>query len=121
VRRPRTGVGRDVHAGIEYGSVRAQSTKLERTSSESAQAQLIPRACATQGWQFSDLPDSSGLGGSGSRLALVNLGIDSKLRGCDLVSLRVRDLCHGDQVAAHTIVVQHKTQRPVRHGSGSQG
>ena len=32
-------------------------------------------------------------------LALFNLGIDSKLRGCDLVSLRVRDVCHGDQVA----------------------
>lgn len=30
-------------------------------------------------------------------LALLNLGIDSKLRGCDLVSLRVRDVCHGDQ------------------------
>src|SRR6476646_7400498 len=30
-------------------------------------------------------------------LALFNLGIDSKLRGCDLVSLKVRDVCHGDQ------------------------
>ena len=30
-------------------------------------------------------------------LALLNLGMDSKLRGCDLVGLRVRDLCHGDQ------------------------
>jgi hypothetical protein len=29
-------------------------------------------------------------------LALFNLGIDSKLRGCDLVRLNVRDLCHGD-------------------------
>ena len=27
-------------------------------------------------------------------LALFDLGIDSKLRGCDLVKLRVRDLCH---------------------------
>ena len=33
-------------------------------------------------------------------LALFNLGIDSKLRGCDLVSLKVRDICHGDQVAS---------------------
>ena len=32
-------------------------------------------------------------------LALFNLGIDSKLRGCDLVNLKVRDVCHGDQVA----------------------
>ena len=47
-------------------------------------------------------------------LALFNLGIDSKLRGCDLVSLKVRDVCHGDQVAARAIVMQHKTQRPVQ-------
>lgn len=47
-------------------------------------------------------------------LALFNLGIDSKLRGCDLVSLRVRDICHGDQVASRALVMQHKTQRPVQ-------
>ena len=47
-------------------------------------------------------------------LALFNLGIDSKLRGCDLVALRVRDVCHGDQVAMRAIVMQHKTQRPVQ-------
>ena len=47
-------------------------------------------------------------------LALFNLGIDSKLRGCDLVALRVRDVCHGDQVATRAIVMQHKTQRPVQ-------
>jgi len=47
-------------------------------------------------------------------LALFNLGIDSKLRGCDLVSLKVRDICHGDQVAARAMVMQHKTERPVQ-------
>src|SRR6187200_2911392 len=47
-------------------------------------------------------------------LALFNLGIDSKLHGCDLVGLKVRDICHGDQVAARAIVAQHKTQRPVQ-------
>ena len=47
-------------------------------------------------------------------LALFNLGIDSKLRGCDLVSLRVRDICHGDQVATRATVMQQKTQRPVQ-------
>jgi len=47
-------------------------------------------------------------------LALFNLGIDSKLRGCDLVSLTVRDICHGDQVATRAVVMQHKTQRPVQ-------
>jgi hypothetical protein len=33
-------------------------------------------------------------------LALFNLGIDSKLRGCDLVTLRVRDVAHGGRVCA---------------------
>jgi hypothetical protein len=49
-------------------------------------------------------------------LALFNLGIDGKLRGCDLVALKVREVCHGDQVATPAIVMQHKTQRPVQFG-----
>jgi len=47
-------------------------------------------------------------------LALFNLGIDSKLHGCDLVGLKVRDICHGDQVASRATVMQHKTQRPMQ-------
>src|ERR1051326_6877613 len=47
-------------------------------------------------------------------LALFDLGIDSKLRDCDLVKLRVRDVCHGDRVASRAIVLQQKTQRPVQ-------
>ena len=43
-------------------------------------------------------------------LALFNLGFDSKLRGCDLVSLRVRDVCHGERVASRAMVMQRKTQ-----------
>jgi integrase len=46
-------------------------------------------------------------------LALFDLGIDSKLRACDLVKLRVRDVCHGDRVAGRATVLQQKTQRPV--------
>jgi integrase len=47
-------------------------------------------------------------------LALFNLAIDSKLRACDLVKLRVRDVSHGDRIAARAIVMQQKTQRPVQ-------
>lgn len=47
-------------------------------------------------------------------LALFNLGFDSKLRGCDLVALKVRDICHGEQVSNRAMVMQHKTQRPVQ-------
>jgi integrase len=47
-------------------------------------------------------------------LALLNLGIDSKLRACDLVSLKVRDIVHGERVATRAIVQQKKTGRPVQ-------
>jgi hypothetical protein len=47
-------------------------------------------------------------------LAMFNLAIDSKLRACDLVKLRVRDVCHGQVVACRAIVLQQKTQRPVQ-------
>lgn len=47
-------------------------------------------------------------------LALLNLGIDSKLRGCDLVALKVRDVCHGEKVSNRAIVMQQKTKRPVQ-------
>ena len=47
-------------------------------------------------------------------LTLFNRGIDSKLRGGDLVSLGIRDICHGDQVESRVVVMQHKTQRPVQ-------
>jgi integrase len=54
------------------------------------------------------------LGSRTRELALFNLAIDSKLRSCDLVKLRVRDLVHGERIAARAIVMQQKTQRPVQ-------
>jgi integrase len=47
-------------------------------------------------------------------LPLFNLAIDSKLRACALVSLRVLDICQSGQVAARAIVMQQKTKRPVQ-------
>lgn len=47
-------------------------------------------------------------------LALLNLGIDSKLRGCDLAALKLRDIQHGAQIAPRAIITQHKTGRPVQ-------
>jgi integrase len=47
-------------------------------------------------------------------LALFNLAIDSKLRGCDLVKLRVADVCHGGRMASRAVVMQQKTQQPVQ-------
>ena len=47
-------------------------------------------------------------------LALFNLAIDSKLRGCDLVSLRVCDVSQGKIIYPRAIVMQRKTHRPVQ-------
>jgi len=47
-------------------------------------------------------------------LALFNLAIDSKLRGCDLVKLRLRDISHSGVVSKRAIVMQQKTQQPVQ-------
>src|SRR4029434_10495579 len=54
------------------------------------------------------------LAGQARELALFNVAIDSKLRGCDLVGLRVHDVVHGSRVAARAIVMQKKTERPVQ-------
>lgn len=47
-------------------------------------------------------------------LALFNLAIDSKLRACDLLKLRVQDVSHGAQMASRAVVMQQKTKRPVQ-------
>lgn len=47
-------------------------------------------------------------------LALFNLAIDSKLRGCDLVHLKVRDVMHGSDMRTRSQVIQRKTGKAVR-------
>ena len=47
-------------------------------------------------------------------LALFNLAIDSKLRSCDLVALRVSDVVTGDNVRERAVIIQQKTGRPVQ-------
>jgi integrase len=47
-------------------------------------------------------------------LALFNLAIDSKLRGCDLVRLKVVDVLAAGQIKERSSIIQRKTQRPVR-------
>ena len=54
------------------------------------------------------------LAGNPRDLALFNLAIDSKLRGCDLVRLKVTDLVVSDRVRERVTVVQSKTQRLVQ-------
>ena len=47
-------------------------------------------------------------------LALFNLAIDSKLRSCDLLKLRVRDISSSNGIAKRAMVMQQKTQQPVQ-------
>lgn len=47
-------------------------------------------------------------------LALFNLAIDSKLRACDLLSLRIADVAHDNHVNSRAVVMQRKTKRPVQ-------
>jgi integrase len=46
-------------------------------------------------------------------LALFDCGIDAKLRGCDLVKLRVSDVAPGGSLRQRATVIQQKTGRPV--------
>jgi integrase len=46
--------------------------------------------------------------------ALFDLAIDSKLRGCDVVKVRIGDVVIGGRIRTRAIVVQQKTGRPVQ-------
>lgn len=47
-------------------------------------------------------------------LALFNLAIDSKLRACDLLGIKVSDVSGGSEIHSRATVMQQKTGRPVR-------
>jgi hypothetical protein len=68
------------------------------------------------------------MAGKTRELALFNLAINSKRRGCDLVRLKVSDVMHGDRVLLRAALVQQKTKQVVRfelteptQGSGRVG
>lgn len=46
--------------------------------------------------------------------ALFDLAIDSKLRGCDLVKIKIGNLVVGPEVRTRAMVIQQKTGRPVQ-------
>ena len=47
-------------------------------------------------------------------LALFNLAIESKLRGCDLVRLKINDIAQSGRIMSRAMVVQRKTGQPVK-------
>lgn len=54
------------------------------------------------------------LSGKTRYLAMFNLAIDSKLRGCDLMNLKVKDISHGTTIQSRAIIIQKKTGKPVQ-------
>src|SRR5262245_18811882 len=46
--------------------------------------------------------------------ALFDLAIDSKLRGCDVVKIKIGSLVVGPEIRSRAIVVQQKARRPVQ-------
>ena len=54
------------------------------------------------------------LAGNLRDLALFNVAIDSKLRGCDLVTLKVTDLLRDARICERVSVVQSKTHKPMQ-------
>lgn len=54
------------------------------------------------------------MAGNARDLALFNMAVDSKLRGCDLVALRVRDVFAAGRVKERASMIQSKTGKPVR-------
>ena len=54
------------------------------------------------------------MAGNARDLALFNMAVDSKLRGSDLVGLRVRDAFAAGRVKERTSMIQGKTGKPVR-------
>jgi integrase len=80
-------------------------------NSEAAASRLLRVGCFAS---TADLPRRRQLANKERDLALFNLALDSKLRGCDLVCLRVRDICLSGAIAHRAIVMQQKTHRPVQ-------
>ena len=46
--------------------------------------------------------------------AMFDLAIDSKLRGCDIVKMKIGDVVRGGEIRSRAIVIQQKTGRPVQ-------
>ena len=46
--------------------------------------------------------------------AMFDLAIDSKLRGCDVVKVKIGEIASGGRVRSRAIVIQQKTGRPVQ-------
>ena len=84
----------------------AQAGALEQRKADRGQPPLRPKDV----WSIRTRLE---IGGRARDLAMFNLAIDSKLRGCDVLAIRVEDVAGGGYTADRATVRQKKTGRPV--------
>lgn len=89
-------------------------TEISRTSAPWNKGRLVGQKAPLKLKEIWAIRIRLQLAEKASDLALFNLAIDSKLRGCDLVSLRVLDVAQCKAVLPRAMVMQHKTHRPVQ-------
>ena len=95
------------HAGSSECCPDAKADGLEQGQADRAKPPLRPKHV----WS---IRTKLQIEGRVRDLAMFNLAIDSKLRGCDVVAIRVEDVAAGGYTADRATVRQKKTGRPVR-------
>jgi integrase len=95
------------HAGSSECCPSPQTSALEQGKADRAKPPLRPKHV----WS---IRTKLQIEGRASDLAMFNLAIDSKLRSCDVVAIRVGDVAAGGYTADRATVRQKKTGRPVR-------
>jgi len=95
------------HAGSSECDPRAQASAVEQRQTDRGKA----TAATKHVWS---IRTKLQIEGRARDLAMFNLAIDSKLRGCDVVAIRVEDVAAGGYTADRATVRQKKTGRPVR-------
>jgi integrase len=95
------------YAGSSECDPRVQASAVEQGKADRAKPPLRPKHV----WS---IRTKLQIEGRTRDLALFNLAIDSKLRGCDVVAIRVDDVAAGGYSADRATIRQRKTGRPVR-------
>jgi len=95
------------HAGSSECDPRAQASAVEQRQANRGKAAVA----AQHVWS---IRTKLQIEGRARDLAMFNLAVDSKLRGCDVVAIRVEDVAAGGSTADRATVRQKKTRRPVR-------
>ena len=89
-------------------------TTLKFTSTSWNKGKLLGQKSPLKAQQVWAIRTRLQIAGHKRDLALLNLAIDSKLRGCDLLKLRVSDLYTGNEIRHRAKIVQQKTGRSVQ-------